>query len=153
MNGCPAIYSSFGVQVTVLAAALACLAAGPAFATPLSAPVSAPLKPAPALVTGAMADAAKPAATPTFASIPAAPSDVRPFVAWRAAILDVRHVGDHTAAQAAAEPWTLSDTQGFVERALAEDTAPPPMTTPAQGDTDAFVREMIRRATPPPRAH
>ena len=67
---------------------------------------------------------------------------------------DRRHapVGAQTAAQAAAEPWTLSDTQGFVDRARAEAAPPAPMTTPAEGDTDAFVREMIRRATPPPRA-
>ena len=150
MNGCPANYSRLGVQDCALAVALACLAAAPAIAAPASSSLP---QPAPAVVTGALVDAARPAVRPSFASIPAAPTDVRPFNAWRAAISDVRSVGAETAAQAASEPWTLSDTQGFVDRALAESAPPPPMTTPAQGDTDAFVREMIRRATPPPRAH
>jgi hypothetical protein len=146
MNGCPANYSRLGVQVWVVAAALACLAAAPASAAPTA-------QPTPTVVSGAITDAAKRSARPSFASIPAAPSDVRPFTAWRASVADVRRAGDLTAAQAASEPWTLSDTQGFVDRALAEAAPPPPMTTPVQGDTDAFVRDMIRRATPPPRAH
>ena len=146
MNGCPANYSRLGAQVCLLAAALACLAAGQASAAPTA-------QPTPTVVSGAISDAAKPTARPSFASIPAAPSDVRPFTAWRTSIADVRRVGDQTAAQAASEPWTLNDTQGFVDHALAEAAPPPPMTTPAQGDTDAFVREMIRRATPPPRTH
>jgi hypothetical protein len=141
MNGCRAKYSSLGAGIAILAS----LAADQSVASPCAPPS---VSPAP----GAIAAAEKSAALPSFASIPAAPTDVRPFQAWRAAIDDTRHVGAETAAQAAAEPWTLSDTQGFVDRALAEASPPAPMTTPAQGDTDAFVRDMIRRATPPPRA-
>ncbi len=81
---------------------------------------------------------------PTFAHIPPAPTDVRPFVAWRAAIADTKHVGAQTDAEAVAGPWTLSDTQGWADRARAEANPPAPMTAPAQGDTDAFVRAMLR---------
>jgi hypothetical protein len=141
MNGCRVKYSSLAAAIAVLAS----FVAGQSVAAP-SAPPSA--SPAP----GAIVSAEKTATRPSFASIPAAPNDLRPFQAWRVAVADTRRVGAETAAQAAAEPWTLNDTQGFVDRALAEAAPPPPMTTPAEGDTDAFVREMIRRATPPPRA-
>ena len=90
---------------------------------------------------------------PTFASIPAKPTDVRAFQAWRGAIAEIKAVGVQTAAEGNAGPWILSDTEGWADHARAEADPPKPMTTPAQGDTDAFVREMIRRATPPPRAH
>ncbi len=143
MNGCRAKYSSLAAGPWVLAR----LAAGQSMAAPTPQPSASPV------ASGAIAEAEKPAVRPSFASIPAAPSDVRPFTAWRTSIADVRRVGDQTAAQAASEPWTLNDTQGFVDHALAEAAPPPPMTTPSEGDTDAFVREMIRRATPPPRAH
>jgi hypothetical protein len=141
MNGCRAKYSSLVAAIALPAS----LAVGQAMASPCAAPS---VSPAP----GAIAAAEKGAVRPSFASIPSAPSDVRPFQAWRTAIADTRHVGGETAAQAAAEPWTLSDTQGFVDRARAEADPPAPMTTPAAGNTDAFVRDMIRRATPPPRA-
>jgi len=141
MNGCRAKYSSLAAAIALLAS----VAAGQSMASPCAPPA---VSPAP----GAIAAAEKSATRPSFASIPAAPTDVRTFQAWRGAIADARHAGAETAAQAAAEPWTLSDTQGFVDRALAEAAPPAPMTTPAEGATDAFVREMIRRATPPPRA-
>ena len=92
------------------------------------------------------------AARPTFAQIPAAPTDVRPFVAWRSSIADIRKVGVQTAAEAHAGPWLLSGSEVWADQARAEAVPPAPMTKPAQGDTDAFVREMLRRATPPPRA-
>ncbi|MEJ0065362.1 MAG: hypothetical protein WDM85_07860 [Caulobacteraceae bacterium] len=116
----------------------------------MAAPVAQPAA-SPAL--NAISEGEKPATRPTFAQIPAAPSDVRPFVAWRAAIVDTQRVGAQTAAEANAGPWTLSGTDAWADRARAEAAPPAPMTTPAQGDTDAFVREMLRRATPPPRAH
>ena len=142
MNGCPTIYSTLAAGLVVIAGR----AAGRTAAAPAPQPSASP-------VVSAISDAEKPAALPTFASIPPAPTDVRPFQAWQSSIADTKRVGAATAAEAAAEPWTLSDTQGFADRARAEAAPPAPMTTPAQGDTDAFVREMLRRATPPPRAH
>jgi len=143
MNGCRPKYSTCAAG----AVAIATLVAGQARAEPT------PQRSTPPAVAGAFSDAAKPAALPSFASIPPAPADLRPFRAWRSAIADLRRAGAETAAAAAAEPWTLNDTQGFADRARAEAAPPPPMTTPAAGDTEAFIREMLRRATPPPRAH
>jgi hypothetical protein len=142
MNGCRAKYSSLAAGLAVLASFTADVSAAAPTAQPSASPAP-----------GAIAAAEKAATRPSFASIPPAPTDVRPFRAWQVAIADTRHVGAQTAAQAAAEPWTLSDTQGFVDRARAEAEPPAPMTTPAEANTDAFVREMLRRATPPPRAH
>jgi hypothetical protein len=142
MNGCRAKYSSLAAGALVLAS----LAAGQTMAEPTAQPSASP-------VPGAISQAEKASALPTFASIPSAPTDVRPFRGWVVAISDTQRVGAQTAAEAAAEPWTLSDTEGFADRARAEASPPPPMTKPSDGDTDAFVREMIRRATPPPRAH
>jgi hypothetical protein len=141
MNGCRAKYSS------LTAAVLACasLAAGRASAEPTPQAAASP-------ALSAITEGEKPATRPTFAQVPAAPTDVRPFVAWRSAIGDIQHVGAQTSAEAYAGPWTLSGTEGWADQARVEANPPAPMTTPAQGDTDAFVREMLRRATPPPRA-
>ncbi|HEY2708574.1 MAG TPA: hypothetical protein VGI95_11030 [Caulobacteraceae bacterium] len=109
---------------------------------------------APATSTAdAIADAERPAPLPTFASIPPAPKDLRPFAAWRSAIHDTKVAGAQVYAEGAATPWTLGDTEGWAahERALA--AAPAPMTSPSEGDTEAFVKAMRARATPPPRAH
>jgi len=141
MNGCRAKYSSLCAGVLALAG----LTAGSAVAAP-----TPPRTTSPAL--SAISEGEKPAARPKFASIPAAPTDVRPFVAWRAAIADTRSVGAQTVAEATAGPWMLSGTEGWADQGRAEADPPAPMTTPAQGDTDAFVKEMLRRATPPPRA-
>lgn len=141
MNGCRAKYSSLAAGAVVLAS----FAPGRSLSDPAAQPSASP-------VPGAISQAEKSRTLPTFAAIPSAPTDVRPFQAWRAAIADTKRVGAQTAAQAAAEPWTLSDTEGFADRARAEAAPPPPMTTAAEGNTDAFVREMLRRATPPPRA-
>jgi len=142
MNGCRAKYSNLAAASAVLAG----LVAGRTMAEPNA-------QPSASSVPAAIGQAEKATARPTFASIPSAPTDVRPFRSWQVAIADTKHVGEATAAEAAAEPWTLSDTQGFADRARAEAAPPAPMTKPADADTDAFVREMLRRATPPPRAH
>jgi hypothetical protein len=145
MNGCRAKYSSLSAQIFVGFFALASLPAGQAMAAPTPQPSASP-------ALSAISEGEKPATRPTFAQIPAAPTDVRPFVAWRSAIADLRKVGVQTAAEAHAGPWMLGGTEGWADRARAEANPPAPMTAPAQGDTDAFVREMLRRATPPPRA-
>jgi hypothetical protein len=142
MNGCRAKYST----LCAAALAFASVAAGQAVAAPTPQPSASP-------ALSAIAAGEMPAVRPTFGQIPSAPTDVRPFVAWKASIADTKRVGAQTAAEANAGPWLLSDSEAWADRARAEATAPPPMTTPAQGDTDAFVREMLRRATPPPRAH
>jgi len=143
MNGCRAKYSSLAAA-TLLAAGVW---AGQSAAAPK------PQLPASPVTTDALAEAGAVKTTPTFAQMPAAPTDVRGFQAWRGAIADLKAVGAQTATEGASGPWLLADTEDWAERARAEAAPPAPMTTPAQGDTDAFVRDMIRRATPPPRAH
>jgi len=144
MNGRRARYAS--VAVTAL------LAAGLAPARAPAPPPSAPAE-GEAITAGAIAEAEKPAPLPTFASIPPAPTDVRPFEGWRAAVLDLQRTGARVAAEAANEPWTLSDTEGWAGRERAAASPPPPITTPSEGDTAAFVAAMRARATPPPRGH
>lgn len=158
MNGLRVKYSSLLVATLLGAGLAACQGwAEPTpqqSATPSSASASSPTPSGPSQVTtSALSEAATVTTRPSFASIPSAPTDVRAFLAWRGAIADIKAVGAKTAAEAYAGPWILDDTEGWADHERAEAAPPRPMTTPAQGDTDAFVREMIRRATPPPRAH
>jgi hypothetical protein len=148
MNGCRAKYSSLAAA-TLLAAGVW---AGQTLAEPTPQPSASPMTASP-VTADALAEASAVKTTPTFAQMPVAPTDVRGFQAWRGAITDLKAVGAQTESEGAAGPWLLADTEDWAERARAEAAPPAPMTTPAQGDTDAFVRDMIRRATPPPRAH
>jgi hypothetical protein len=132
--------------------AAAGFAAGQSLAEPTPQPSASPGAASP-VTTSALSEAATVSTRPTFASIPAKPTDIRAFQAWRGAIADIKAVGAKTAVEGNAGPWILADTEGWADHQRAEAAPPKPMTTPAQGDTDAFVREMIRRATPPPRAH
>jgi len=141
MNGCRAKYSSLAAVLALLTAA----AAAPAAAEPTPQSDGG-------VTANALSEAGKPLPLPTFASIPPAPTDVRPFTAWRAAIADTKAAGQQAFAEGEAGPWTLADSEAWAARARAEAEPPPPMTSPADANTDAFVREMIRRATPPPRA-
>jgi hypothetical protein len=143
MNGCRAKYWSLVAGALILVGA----ARGRALAEPTAHPSGSPV------TANAISEAEKPAIRPTFASIPPAPTDIRPFTRWTAAIAEIKTVGAETAAEARAGPWILGGTEGWAAHARAEAAPPSPMTTPGGHDTDAFVREMIRRATPPPRAH
>jgi hypothetical protein len=100
----------------------------------------------------AMAAAEKNAPYPTFASVPPTPKDVRSLQAWKTAILDIRRSGADLGSQAAAERWTLSDTEGFAAKAHAEATPPAPVTSALDPDTAAKVAEMRARAKEPPRS-
>ncbi len=53
---------------------------------------------------------------------------------------------------AAAEPWTLGDTEGWAGRERGEAAPPPPITQPSsEADTEAFAAALRARAIPPPR--
>ena len=72
--------------------------------------------------------------------------------AWRPRSPTTKRVGAGPRQQAAAEPWTLSDTEGLGRPATRPNAAPPPpMTAPAEAAHRGLRRDMIRRATPPPR--
>ena len=145
MNGCVAKYS-------IAAAALSLCGAGfaaPAAAQPKLSPP--PLHPNPA-TERAIAEASKDAPYPTFAQIPPLPTDVRSVAAWKASVTSLKAEGAELAEAAAAEPWTLGDTEGWAEQERAAAAPPPPVTTASSpADTEAFAAAMRARAIPPPR--
>ncbi|MEO8812532.1 MAG: hypothetical protein ABI376_06440 [Caulobacteraceae bacterium] len=97
-------------------------------------------------VVGA-ADAAR--SWPTFCSIPATPRDVPPPPAFRAAVVDTRLAGRTVVADSAPDSFHLADTAAFSARARREAAAPPPIATPGEADTEAFIRASRAAATPP----
>jgi hypothetical protein len=108
-----------------------------------------PRSPAAAQVGEAMT---QPGVWPTFAGIPEGPDDLRSPAAWRAAIEDQEAEGLYTARNAAADTWSLAGTDAFEAQARAE--ANPlgllPPTDAEIAESEAFVRAMRKRATPPP---
>jgi hypothetical protein len=90
----------------------------------------------------------QPGRYPTFQEIPQAPADVRPAGQWAAAVADTRDANAQLQAQVAADPPTLSDSEGWAARQSAAATPPPP---PEQQSTEEYARELRERATPPPR--
>ena len=139
MNGCRLKYWGF-------AAALGLIGAGSAAAQPTLTPP--PMHQRAPETTAAIASAEAPAAYPTFASIPAYPKDVRPLSAWKTSITTIRTDGARLTQRAAAEPWTLANTEVWAadERAIAT----PPAPIDSGQDTAAFLAAMRARATPPP---
>jgi hypothetical protein len=145
MNGCMANKTALAAALTLIGAGLA----GPVAAQPTLSPP--PVHPNPA-TQHAIAEASKNAPYPTFAQIPPLPTDVRSIVAWKASVLSLKAEGAQLAEMAAAEPWTLGDTEGWADRERAEAAPPPPITTPSsEADTEAFAAAMRARAMPPPR--
>ena len=117
-----------------------------------AAPPTAPANASP-VTTAAMAGAEHRAAWPTFRGIPPTPKDVRSLAAWKASILDIEATGRQLTKMAAAEPWTLSNTDAWAARQRAEATPPPPVTAADDPATDAAVAALRERAKEPPRSH
>ena len=146
MNGCMVKYSAAAVAMLVLGAGLAAPAAAQPTLTP---PRAGPPNPA---TERAIAEARTSGAYPTFASIPPLPTDVRPLAGWRASVRAIQRDGAELTQMAAAEPWTLGDTEGWASQERAEAAPPPPITAPSsQADTEAFAAALRARAMPPPR--
>lgn len=131
MNGRPVKFSPLALALTVSLAATS----------------------AQANTTAAIAGADRDAPYPSFAQVPEIPKNVRTAQAWKAAVVATRAAGARVARLAARTPWTLEDTAAWAAGERAVAAPPPPMTTPADGDTEAFVKAMRARATPPPRSH
>jgi hypothetical protein len=139
MNGFRAIFAS-------ATAALAALAPAGAIAAP-----AAPASPAPE-TTAAIAAARANAPYPSLGSVPPRPTDVRSVKAWKASVLATEARRDELTRMAAAEPWTLYDTEGWAEHERQAAIPPPPITTPSSdADTEAYAAALRARATPPPR--
>jgi hypothetical protein len=147
MNGCMVDYSA-------LAAAL--VLAGAGFAAPVAAQPKPTLNPPPVhpnpVTQQAIANASKSAPFPTFAQIPPLPKDVRSIAEWKASVLSLKARGAQLTEMAAAEPWTLGDTEQWAARKRDAAVPPPPVTTASSAaDTEAFAAAMRARAMPPPR--
>jgi hypothetical protein len=87
-------------------------------------------------------------AYPTFASIPAAPKDVRPPGQYGRAAQAVEQARTDLDARTAPETWSLSGTESFAasaQREAGQEAAPA-----ASGDAAAFADTQRKRATPPP---
>ena len=90
----------------------------------------------------------QPGRYPTFQEIPPVPRDVRPAEAWRQSVAEAKAGNTALQAEAAANPATLTDSEGWAARQAAAATPPP---TPDQTPTEEYARELRERATPPPR--
>jgi len=86
---------------------------------------------------------------PTFASIPKAPTDIRPLAQYGRDARSVLAEGAALEQATAPGTWTLQGTDDFAEKARRD--AGPQIEPPKPGDADAFARELRERATPPPR--
>ena len=85
---------------------------------------------------------------PTFASIPKAPTDIRPLAQYGRDARAVLAEGAALDAAVAPGTWTLQGTDNFAAKALKD--AGPQIEPPKPGDAEAFARALRERATPPP---
>lgn len=136
-------FSMTSGRLTGLAAGLCVLAA------PLSAAAATACDAPPPLPADLVAEARAPHPFPTFCSIPPIPTDVRPAAGFKTAVTDVRVAKADLAREVGPDHWSLDGTEAFAAGARSTAAPPPPMTT--DQDTEAFLRAMKKRATPPPR--
>jgi hypothetical protein len=89
---------------------------------------------------------------PTFASIPAAPTDVRPPAAWRNNIAGITAAGAKLNAETAPSTFSLTNTEDFAEamRRKLDAGGAPADEAATRAEADAFARSIRQRATPPP---
>ncbi|MEP6967203.1 MAG: hypothetical protein ABI906_03905 [Pseudomonadota bacterium] len=95
----------------------------------------------------------RPNGYPTFCSIPQAPTDVRDAAAFKADVVATRLAGARLVRTTAPDTFSVSGTEAFAAGARQDAAPPPPITTPSQADTAAFVKASKARATPPARPH
>jgi hypothetical protein len=85
---------------------------------------------------------------PSFADIPAIPTDLRPVGLYGREAQVVKLAGEQLVRETAPETWTLKNTESFAADAQ-RDAGPRYEEGPAR-DPEAFARELRERATPPP---
>lgn len=85
---------------------------------------------------------------PTFASIPKAPTDIRPLAQYGVDANAILAQGAALEAATAPGTWTLQGTDDFADKARRD--AGPQIEPPKPGDAEAFARSLRERATPPP---
>jgi hypothetical protein len=86
---------------------------------------------------------------PSFSEIPPVPKDLRPAKMYGQAAGDLQRAGDQLVQATAPSTWTLTgDTEAFAGG--ARDQAGPPLAPADPAATEAYVKELRKRATPPP---
>jgi hypothetical protein len=88
-------------------------------------------------------------AYPTFCSIPRAPTNLKSPGTIHREVLETRLAGRDLVDATSPSTFTLDDTAGFDQRAITEAAPPPPVTTPSDADTEAFVKAALAKANPP----
>lgn len=133
------------------AALMAVLTGLAACASPFTPPPADPSSPVAAAANAAAKDS-KHASKPTFAEIPAIPTDVRTPVQFKKAVGDEKLAADKLKRDTAPSTWTLSDTDGYASQARNSARVPAP-AAPTDADraaTEAFAKAARDRATAPP---
>ena len=95
----------------------------------------------------------EPGRYPRLNRIPAAPTDVRPASAWKAAVDTEWAEKKQLEASAAAIPFTLNNTEAFAatSRARISPELAQPAPADAEAQAQAFADAERARATPPPK--
>ena len=122
-----------------------------ACASPFSPPPADPSSPV-AAAANAAAKSSKHAGKPTFAEIPAIPTDVRTPVQFKKAVGEEKLAADKLKRDTAPSTWTLSDTEGYAAnaRGFAKVPAPAAPTDADRAAPEAFAKAARDRATAPP---
>ena len=105
--------------------------------------------PLPAMPSDLMARATSVTNYPTFCEIPAAPTGLRNPEGYKALVLDTRLAGARIVVATAPDTFVLADTEGFASAARDAARPPPPMSSPADGGADDFLKSARARALPP----
>ncbi len=86
---------------------------------------------------------------PSFADIPAVPTDIRAAKAWGQAARASEDARLKLEQATADNTWTLTGTDSFVAKALSEAGPAQNIAASTTAATESYARELRRRATPP----
>jgi len=87
---------------------------------------------------------------PEFADFPKAPANVRPLKSWGVSAGQIADAAHQLERLTAPETWSLADTDRFLSQTLAMAAPKASGLAATTAETEAFVRDMRARATPPP---
>lgn len=87
---------------------------------------------------------------PKFTQIPAVPKDVRPVKEFGVAAADTVSVRDDLVAKSDPQTWTLKEGDTTTFAGQGRTAAGPEIAPTDPTATEAFARELRKRATPPP---
>jgi hypothetical protein len=135
----------YGRDARLLASVGACVMLSACFSNPFKDAKVDPRSP----IAAEVARTVRPDAPyPTFAGIPPIPKDVRPHKQYGQAADQIEQAAAAVNRATAANTWTLSDSETFAARARA--AAGPELAPAEPSDTEAFAKDLRKRATPPP---